>query len=277
MDIISCQLPAELLHNIFGCLNRQDIRATRQVCKTFNARASPFLIRAAWISTQWRDLRILEAISRHEIFSKSVQEIIYDISFYQSIYSQTTYLSNLKSSYLQNGKDNSEFKYSRAMRGYTIYRERVNMQNHRLRQPVEYNATQSAYEHSDVSRGFEKPDVLPNQSHVENDLTHLTSALRLMPAVRKLTISCRRYKHQCLRYQASYSGSPRCDHRKCCGEQRNFSMESMNDGNLMAAVINPSPFSKPCWNRALAVLDLAHLASRKVSILIHHSPLLTPS
>ena len=280
MDITVCHLPVELLQSIFRSLNRHDIRATRQVCKTFNAIASPFLIRAAWISTQPRDWRVLEAISVHEIFSKSVQEIIYDVSFYDPYYSQTEYLSALKDDYLQNQRDNSVFKYSRALRGYRIYQERVDLQHQTLSQHVEYNATQSAKEYL-RRHGVKETCVLPNQPDLENDLTHLIRALRLMPAVRTLTISYRRYQSQCLRYQLRYSGSPRCDHKECRGEQRKFSMEHMNDENVMAAVLHPLSFilsgrnvesSALMWNRALAVLDLANLASKKVSTSILQFP-----
>lgn len=276
MDITSC-LPVELLQHIFRSLNRHDIRATRQVCKTFNVIASPFLIRAAWISTQPRDWRVLEAISEHKIFSKSVQEIIYDVSFYGAKHFQTSdkYLFALKRSYFQNHRDNSMFKYSRALRGYSIYQERVDRQRQTLSQHVESNATESAREYEIWGRfGVENPYVLPDQSGLENDLTHLIRALRLMPAVRALTISCRRYQRECMRYQVSYNGSPRCDHKKCRGEQRDFSMEHKNDENVMAAVLHPRPFLTPIWNRALAVLDLANLASQKVSISIHQFSLL---
>ena len=279
MDIISC-LPVELLQYIFRFLNRDDIRATRRVCKAFNIIASPFLIRAAWISTQPRDWRVLEAISGHELFSKSVQEIIYDVSGYDPCYhSQASdeYLSALKRCYFQNPKENSMFKYSRALRGHSIYQERVHWQHQTLSQHVEHNATESAREHEKWLGRFEveKRYALPNQSDLENDLTHLISALRLMPAVRVLTISCRRYQHQCLRHQMSYSGSPRCDHKRCrCrSDLRNFSMEHKNDENVMAAVLHPLPF-KPIWDRALAVLDLANLAGQKVSISIHPFSLL---
>ena len=277
MDIASCPLPVELLRYIFRSLNRHDIRATRQVCKTFNAIASPFLIRAAWISTQPRDWRVLEAISGHEIFSKSVQEIIYDVCFYDpDYYYQANYLCAFKDSYLHNRWDNLMFRYSTALRGHRIYQERVALQHDTLRQHVEYNATENAKEYMirHCRYGAEENCILPDQSDLENDLTHLIRALQRMPAVRTLTISCSRYQSQCLRYQVSQSGSPRCDHRKCRRQQRPFSMEDKNDGNIMAAVLNPCSFLTSIWDRALAVLDLANLASKKVSISIHQFSLL---
>ena len=94
------------------------------------------------------DWQVLEAISRHEIFSKSVQEIIYDVSFYDPCFSQSIdqYLFALKRSYLQTRMDNSLFEYSRALRGYKIDEEGVYWQHQILSQQVEHNATESLRE-----------------------------------------------------------------------------------------------------------------------------------
>lgn len=91
------------------------------------------------------DWQVLEAISRHEMFSKSVQEMIYDLSFYDPCFSQSIdqYLFALKRSYFQTRRDNSLFEYSRALRGYKIYEERVYWQHQILSQHVEHNATES--------------------------------------------------------------------------------------------------------------------------------------
>ncbi|CAF9940207.1 MAG: hypothetical protein HETSPECPRED_002203 [Heterodermia speciosa] len=79
------------------------------------------------------------------MFSKSVQEMIYDLSFYDPCFSQSIdqYLFALKRSYFQTRRDNSLFEYSRALRGYKIYEERVYWQHQILSQHVEHNATES--------------------------------------------------------------------------------------------------------------------------------------
>lgn len=84
MDFVNVHLPLEILCSICQCLKVKDIQRARLACRALNIAASPFLIHSVWISSRPRDLETLSAISRHKVFSKSVREIIYDATVYES-------------------------------------------------------------------------------------------------------------------------------------------------------------------------------------------------
>lgn len=75
-------LPFELRGFVFSRLELNDVKNARLACKAFNNAASPFLIARVWLSPHPKDLETLTAIADHEIFSKTVQEIAYDGTWY---------------------------------------------------------------------------------------------------------------------------------------------------------------------------------------------------
>lgn len=273
MDSASCHVPLELLQCAFLFLNKGEIKTTRQVCKAFNVAASPFLIPSTWISTQRRDWDVLEAISQHSIFSKSVREIVYDTSYYEPHDANTIdkYKSLLGAGKKGKRRGNPASKYSETsiVKGHCIYRDRLNWQKWFLSYDSEVNApigTLSACGSANVHS---------SQSNGENDLTHLIRALERMPGVRTLSISFRRYQRLCLRKKAQHVGFPRCNHRECrYRRQRTFSLENKHDEDAKAVVLHPRPFTSsgplaenmgPIWDRALTVIDLACSATKGVS------------
>ena len=77
-------LPYETASQIHNYPDVDSIRSLRLTCSKNNVIASPFLIRAAWISPRCEDWIILQSISRHPVFSKCVREIRYDGTHYRS-------------------------------------------------------------------------------------------------------------------------------------------------------------------------------------------------
>ena len=281
MDLGGCYVPDEILRSVFRLLNLNDIRATRQVCRAFNAAASPYLIYSVWISTQPRDWQILQSIAQHDVFSKSVQEICYDVTYYgpNTADRMETYISNRKDSEIK-----SHFKWvpkcdrASVLRGCDIYRERYKWQqqaiSRNLGASTPGNLPHIIDSHSCHSRG-DTNGLHIQKSDLESDITHLTQALRSMPGVRTLNISYRRYQPRCLKYKSHYCGFPSCNHRKCrYRRQKGFFLlldsASKHSDDTRAVVAKPHPYTSPywasedflpIWNRALAVLDLANGAT----------------
>jgi hypothetical protein len=98
---VNIDIPPELLANIFRQLvspgdlrlsrhgyfldirdfrgaSTADIRRLRLVCRAFNFAASPFLIPTVFLSSSRRDMEVLTAVSEHPVFSKHVNELVYD-------------------------------------------------------------------------------------------------------------------------------------------------------------------------------------------------------
>lgn len=270
MDLGGCYVPNEILQCVFSLLNLDDIRATRQVCRAFNAAASPYLIYYVWISTQPRDWQILQSIAQHDIFSKNVQEICYDVTYYRSTVADDleSYASKLKDSEIK-----SAWKYvpkcdrASVLRGCDIYRERYKWQQWGLSQDLGVS-TSGNMPDLGGPHTWKDPDNLKIQtSDLENDITHLTHALKSMPRVRTLSISYRRYQPRCLKYKSHYRSFPPCSHRKCRYlRQSNYFLENKHEEDARAVLICPQPWWAryipsddllPTRDRALAVLDSA--------------------
>ena len=251
MEIASCHVPFEVLECTFRLLELQDIKATRQVCRVFNSAASHFLIRSAWISTQPPDWQRLKAISEHDIFSKSVREIIYDATYYERDLTHVkTYLRRLK--IYDTGHEEHDPKYSResALRGHGKYQERFLWQQKALDRGIQGGSHGEAYRR--LSKGLLG----------EGDLASLVRALGRMPRVQTLGISCRRNHSKRLRRRAI--------HKWYC-QPLEYSLEDTHNENLIAAVLHPRPFSLDgvlperhlyIWDRALALMDMASHASK---------------
>lgn len=75
-------LPLELLIITVSFLKLQDVKSVRQVCRSLNAASSEFLITSAWISCNPDDWDVLENISEHPIFRRTIREIKYDGTVY---------------------------------------------------------------------------------------------------------------------------------------------------------------------------------------------------
>jgi hypothetical protein len=73
----SIQIPAEILSLIFSYLLRTDVKAARQVCRTFNDGASPYLINVAIAGSQTETLKRLEAIVGHDGFRKAITTVVF--------------------------------------------------------------------------------------------------------------------------------------------------------------------------------------------------------
>ncbi|KAJ4292706.1 hypothetical protein N0V90_009369 [Kalmusia sp. IMI 367209] len=80
-------LSNELLANCFACLgyHKDDIQSLRLVCKRFHANASPLLVRKAHIAFNRQSLEDLEALSNHPAFSKGINHITIDLSYYDEL------------------------------------------------------------------------------------------------------------------------------------------------------------------------------------------------
>lgn len=74
------QLLPELWIQIFSMLSSHDIKATRLACKAFSDLSSSFLMKRAYFALRPRTMDVLYQIARHPIFSKTVTELIYDIT-----------------------------------------------------------------------------------------------------------------------------------------------------------------------------------------------------
>lgn len=140
MEIASCHVPPEILEYTFGLLKLQDIRNIRQVCRAFNDAASHFLIRSAWISFRPDDWQILEAISKHPIFSKTVREIIYDATCYEKPLTDAKRYASLLDLGIKAGRGRESepcYNMDSVLRGHRIYKGRFDMQQKGLEQYVD--------------------------------------------------------------------------------------------------------------------------------------------
>ena len=270
MELASCHVPSEILEYTFALLKLQDIRAIRQVCRAFNDAASHFLIRSAWISLQPDDWQILEAISKHPIFSKTVREIIYDATYYeQALTNPKRYVSLLDfgctAGWGREGKPC--YDMNSVLRGHTIYKERFDLQQKGLEHYFNVGPEDRFHRLLDTLTLRET-----SASHIswpENDLTSLVRAIGRMPAIQMLSISCRRYQLKCARNQAF---SMRCEGYHLTIRERllEYSIEEKHDANATAVVLHPRPFSLDyapeeydlrIWDHALALIDVANHAT----------------
>ena len=275
MEIASCHVPTEILEYTFGLLKLQEIRAVRQVCRAFNDAASHFLIRSAWISFQPDDWQILEAISKHPIFSKTVREIIYDATYYEgSLTDAKRYMSlldfGIKAS---RGREPKPcYDMDSVLRGHRIYKENFVSQQKGLWQYVNVRSVDRF--HGPLNKLTLQETSASHRcssSWPENHLTSLVSALGRMPAVQTLSISCRRYQLKCARHQAF---SMRFQGYRLPVRQQvlEYSIKKEHDENAAAVVLHPRPLSLDyspeeydlrIWDHALTLLDVASHATGK--------------
>lgn len=80
---VPVEVPAEILVEIFSHLPRRDIKAIRVVCKNFEAASSQYLFDRLYVSPQKFHLKILAKVSQHPVYSKYVEEIVYDCSLFR--------------------------------------------------------------------------------------------------------------------------------------------------------------------------------------------------
>ena len=80
MIIASSYVPQELLLHICQFLDKEDVRSARLTCSALNIAASPFLIRAVWLSPRPDDWKVLKQIVKHPLFSKTTKAIWFDVT-----------------------------------------------------------------------------------------------------------------------------------------------------------------------------------------------------
>jgi hypothetical protein len=84
-------LPTEILLEVFGFVNKVDLKSLRLASKKFNAIASSMLFMSVNASPYNQDLEVLRLISEHEDFRHYVREIVYFEVFFH--YPEFTWLS----------------------------------------------------------------------------------------------------------------------------------------------------------------------------------------
>ncbi|KAF2189751.1 hypothetical protein K469DRAFT_658895, partial [Zopfia rhizophila CBS 207.26] len=75
-------LPAELQIQIFGYLNRVDLKSIRGVCGVFRDNASPSLFERVLACARYQALGSFQKVSLHSIYQTYVKQIVYDGSVY---------------------------------------------------------------------------------------------------------------------------------------------------------------------------------------------------
>ena len=80
--------PPEILLNIFGFIEKADLKVLRLVSRRFNAIAPVILFMSVNASPHDDDLEVLQLISEHSIFRHYVREVIY-FEVYFHLYRQT--------------------------------------------------------------------------------------------------------------------------------------------------------------------------------------------
>ena len=275
MEIASCYVPPEVLEHTFGLLRLQDIRAIRQVCKVFNIAGSHFLVRSAWISFQPGDWQILESISKHPIFSKTVREIVYDATCYEErLTNPGTYLSllDVRNRAAKGKVPKACYDMNSVLRGHRIYKERFDLQQKGLENYLDVGSEDKSLRLLD-NLTLQEPSAghRCSFSRPENYVNSLVCALDRMPAVQTLSISCRRYQLKCARHQA-FSLRYQGHHLPLHQQLLEYSIEEKYDANTPAIVLHPRPFSLDhapekynlnIWDHALALLDVASHATGK--------------
>ena len=80
---LSTLLATEMIIEIFRGLERRDLKATRLVCRRFEAAASPLLFTKAYIAARRGVIDVFKQITSHHIFSNYIREVIYDASCFE--------------------------------------------------------------------------------------------------------------------------------------------------------------------------------------------------
>lgn len=74
------RLPPEVLKEVLQLLTPGDIKTVRLLNKSYRDSSSPYLISRVFIAARRRVLEAFEEIVNHPVFSKTVTEIVYDVS-----------------------------------------------------------------------------------------------------------------------------------------------------------------------------------------------------
>lgn len=80
------ELPAELQIQIFGYLERPDLKAARGVSRKFRNNASPNLFTSVVACARYLALSAMQKISLHPIYQKYVKELVFDGSVYSGAF-----------------------------------------------------------------------------------------------------------------------------------------------------------------------------------------------
>ncbi|MCJ1230131.1 hypothetical protein MMC12_006802 [Toensbergia leucococca] len=83
------RLPTELLSAIFRMLTKSPIKSVRLVSRRCNAIASEYLMQSITFAFRHDTLKGLEAISQHPIFSRTVRNLVYDVSIYDEMIAES--------------------------------------------------------------------------------------------------------------------------------------------------------------------------------------------
>jgi len=91
----SQHVPNEIVLLIFRQLRKQDLKSVRIVCKLWSSLAVELLFDRIYISPHRENLEVFSNITNHPILSKSIRELVYDISVFTAEVTRLEYFDAL--------------------------------------------------------------------------------------------------------------------------------------------------------------------------------------
>ena len=121
---VPVEIPTEILELILSHVDSEHIKLVRQVCRLFNDAASKFLIRTVFFSSSKRDLEVLELVSEHSVFSRHVENLVYDCRMFEKVMvsDKASYIDNFKTLGFSTGSQLS-FTSALATTSYRKYKQ----------------------------------------------------------------------------------------------------------------------------------------------------------
>ena len=77
MDLCFLSVSGEILENVFSFLSQTDIKATRQVCKSFCEYSSRYLLVEVIVGSETKTLESADEISKHPLFRNHITTVVY--------------------------------------------------------------------------------------------------------------------------------------------------------------------------------------------------------
>ncbi|MCJ1484666.1 hypothetical protein MMC06_004839 [Schaereria dolodes] len=90
------RIPFEVLSSILSYLPKKSMKEARFVCKNWSELVVPSLYNKIVISPQVPNMKVFRYISQHEVYSKCVRELVYDMTWFQSNISFEEYEKELR-------------------------------------------------------------------------------------------------------------------------------------------------------------------------------------
>ena len=76
------QVPSEILHLIFACLPKRDLKSSRLVCKKWDVRSTPLLFNSVFLIARYADIEISEMVT--EKYGRFINTLVYSTEHFDT-------------------------------------------------------------------------------------------------------------------------------------------------------------------------------------------------